>query len=205
MMGSGSFAGLAGAESPHAARRRGLRIVVLTVLLAGAVAIAAASSDASAAPSPVASAASSAVCSKLGATGAVVTGIFGAGAKTSTYKATTTTYCDITPPGVSPDGCSTHECTDVFDFTTGLSADVAYQAAEFKEYGRGVSEVPVAGAGAGAVLLKAASYGSSSYGLGPVLFFAGGHGTIAIQGSLGGPPVFKKWEALARAIHAHLG
>lgn len=114
-----------------------------------------------------------------------MTKIFGTGAKTSTIKGTTTTYCEITPPGVSRDACATHECMDVFDFSTALASDVAYQAAELKQYGNGhVSEVPVAGAGAGAVLVKDTSYGSSGYGLQPVLFFAGGVGTIAIQGSL---------------------
>jgi hypothetical protein len=61
------------------------------------------------------------------------------------------------------------------------------------------------GAGTGAVLVTDPKYGDPSYGLGPVLFLEGGSHTIAIQGSLGGPPVFSKWEKLARAVHTHLG
>jgi len=177
----------------------------LALLLVAAVAVAADCSGATAAPTVASAAAASKVCAKLGATSAVVAKIFGVGAKTSTYKATTTTYCDITPPGVSRDACATHECTDVFDYTTGLQYNVSGWEATLTKYTSGrVSAVPVAGAGTGAVLVKDTKYGSS-YGLGPVLFFAVGAGTIAIQGSLGGPPVFKEWEVLARAIHAHLG
>jgi hypothetical protein len=194
---------VAGRDDP-VTQRGGLRAFTLALLVAAAAttAIGCSSVVASAA---VRATAATRVCAELGATKAVVTQVFGAGAKATIYKATTTTYCGIIPPGVTR-ACQGTDCTDVFIFTTGLDADVAYQVAELKRYGNGrVSEVPVAGAGSGAVLVKDTNYGNSGYGLGPVLFFTGGADTIAIQGSLTGPPPLKKWEALARAIHAHMG
>jgi len=194
------------ADAPVVPRRRSRPLVRIVLAAAAATAIAFECSGATAAPAAVRAGAASQVCAKIGVTKPVLTKVFGAGAHASIYKATTSTYCDITPPGVSLQACETAECTDVFIFTTALSAEVASEAAQLKQYGKGhVSEVPVAGAGGGAVLVKDTNYGPAGYGLGRVLFFPGGADTIATQGSLGGPPVFKQWEALARAVHAHMG
>lgn len=180
-----------------------------------ACAIAAGSANAIAATTPpVASpaAASRVFCGKVGAAGSVISKTFGKGATESDVNSTTETYCQITPanaPTTGPTpGCSGVECTDVFISgpKSGFAAAVAYQVAELKEYGGGhVSKRVVSGAGTGAVLVTDTKYGDPSEGLGPVLFLAGGSHTITIQGSLGGPPVFSKWEKLARAVHTHLG
>lgn len=143
---------------------------------------------------------------------AVVHKIFGKHATVLDVKGSTEKYCQITPanaPTTGPtQGCSGVECTDVFIIgpKSKLATDLAYQVAELKEYGgRHVSTRPVSGAGSGAVLLTATSYGTPGYGLGPVLFLAAGSHTLSIQGSLGGKPNFSKWEKLAHSVYVHLG
>ena len=196
--------GSTSADDPIVRRHRlGLSAPMLLAAAAATVIV----GSAAAAPMAVRGAASSQVCAKLGATKAVVTKIFGAGASAADYKASATlTYCDITPRGVSPltQDCYHAECTDVFFGSGSPSSNAAYQVAQLKRYGdAGISEVAVAGAGSGATLVKVAK--PTSNGLGPGLVFAAGVHTIWIAGSLGGPPPYARWEALARAIHAHLG
>jgi hypothetical protein len=137
---NGLVAGLTGTDD-RVARHRRVRTLALAAFIATAATIAVDYSGAAAAPAAVRAAGASHVCATLGATKAVVKKIFGAGT-----KATTTTYCAIAPRGALD--CETVECTDVFISPSSLSADVTYQAAEFKQYGTGhVSEVPVAGPG----------------------------------------------------------
>jgi hypothetical protein len=189
-------------------------VQTVPVLVAVCAALAATSATAVGATRPAAAspaAASTAFCVKVGATGSAVRKIFGAGATPSDYMSTTTTYCQITPAKAATTGpvvgCASVECTDVF--ITGprsaFASSVAGEVAELKEFGGGhVSKRAVTGAGPGAVLVTDTHYGASSEGLGPVLFLEAGSHTIAIQGSLGGLPVFSQWEKLARAVHAHL-
>jgi hypothetical protein len=189
-------------------------VQTLPALVAACAAFAATSANAGGAttpPSASRAAASTAFCAKLGATGSVVRKIFGAGATPSDTKGSST-YCQITPanaPTTGPTpGCSGVECTDVFisGAKSAFASTVAGQVAELKQFGGGhVSKRAVAGAGAGAVLVTDTHYGDPSEGLGPVLFLQAGSHTIAIQGSLGGPPVFSQWEKLARAVHSRLG
>jgi hypothetical protein len=188
-------------------------VQTLTVLVAASAAVAVGCAGAVGATTPGASpaTASTAFCGKVGATSSVVRKIFGAGATPLDNKGSSETYCQITPPKAATTGpvtgCASVECTDVF--ITGpkseFASTVANQVAQLKEFGGGhVSKRAVAGAGSGAVLVTDTHYGDPTEGLGPVLFLQGGSHTIAIQGSLGGRPVFAEWERLARAVHAHL-
>jgi hypothetical protein len=186
----------------------------LPVLIAACAAVAGTSTKAVGDTTPPAAspaAAATTFCAKVGATGSVVRKIFGARATPLDSKGPSTTYCQITPanaPTTGPTtGCSGVECTDVFISgpKSAFASTVASQVMELKEFGGGhVSKRTVAGAGPGAVLVTDTHYGDPSEGLGPVLFLQAGSHTIAIQGSLGGPPVFSQWEKLARAVHAHL-
>jgi hypothetical protein len=187
--------------------------LMASAVLVAAVAVAAgASAVVAKTPSASSAGASTAFCNKVGVTGSVARKIFGRGATPSDYKGPSQTYCQITPGKVTTTGpvtgCESVECTDVFILGSKsvLASDIAYQVAELKEYGGGhVSQHAVAGAGPGAVLVTDTKYGDPTDGLGPALFLQGGSHTIAIQGSLGGPPVLSKWEKLAGAIHTHLG
>jgi hypothetical protein len=187
--------------------------VMASTVLVAAVAVAAGTGAVVATtPAAASPAASTAFCNKVGATDSVARKIFGRGATPSDYKATTETFCQITPAGAATTGplvgCASVECTDVFIIgpKSTFAANVANQLAELKQYGGGhVSKHAVAGAGIGAVLLTDTKYGEPTEGLGPVLFLQAGSHAIAIEGSLGGPPVLSKWEKLARAVHTHLG
>jgi hypothetical protein len=68
-------------------------------------------------------------------------------------------------------------------------------------------KTPFRGAGSGAVLLTASSYGGDATN--PLVMFKAGAYTVEIEGPFGGlsepNSVYKKWEALAREIYAHLG
>jgi hypothetical protein len=73
------------------------------------------------------------------------------------------------------------------------------------DYGR-ASKEPVTGAGTGAVLMRSTNYGGVTN---PLLIFQAGPYTVIIEGPFGGvaatSSVYHQWEALARAIHTHLG
>lgn len=144
-------------------------------------------------------------CTTTGITKGVATKIFAPGAVASKYLGPT---CLITPKGATEAAGACAECTIVaiLGAASELPSKAPYEVAELKRYSNGhVSEVMVAGAGSGAVLVEDSNYGA--FGA-PYLFFAAGADTISIQGGVGGaraPSVFKQWEALARAIHSHLG
>jgi hypothetical protein len=153
-------------------------------------------------------------CTTIGVTKSVVTSIFGAGAKATNVPppagspSGATATCTVSPPGVSFDDCSSltpSPCVNVGTNPTSLATNVAYYVTQFKEYAPGrESEVTVPGAGSGAVLVEDTNYGSQTLNLSPVLCFAYGSHTAFVSQAVGVRPDFKKWEALARAVHAHL-
>jgi hypothetical protein len=154
-------------------------------------------------------------CTTNGVTKSVVTSIFGAGAKATNVPppagspSGATANCTVSPPGVSFDDCgvtASAACVNVGTNPTSLETNVAYYVMRFKEYAPGREfEVAVPGAGSGAVLVEDANYGSQTLSLSPVLCFAYGTHTAFVSEDAQMRPDFKKWEALARAVHAHLG
>jgi hypothetical protein len=86
-----------------------------------------------------------------------------------------------------------------------FSAEVASDIQELNDYGHARKKA-VAGAGKGAVLLTANSYGLGSD---PLLAFKAGKYALTIEPSTGGQSetaaVYRQWEKLARAVHSRLG
>ncbi len=153
-------------------------------------------------------------CTTTGVTKSVITSIFGAGAKATNVPppagspSIATAVCEVSPPGVSYDDCSNvPSCVRVGTYPAeSLASNVANAVTELKEYATGREfEVSVPGAGSGAVLIEDTNYGPQTLGLSPVLYFAYGVNTASVDGSLTTSRPSKKWETLARAIHAHLG
>jgi hypothetical protein len=155
-------------------------------------------------------------CTTTGVTKSVVTKIFGAGAKATNVPVPPgepsgeTPICTVSPTGVTFDDCSSvPSCVNVSTNPTSyasLTASVANAVLRLKQYAPGREfEVAVPGAGSGAVLVEDTNYGPQSLALSPTLCFAGGAYTAFVTGSLTTARPSKKWEALARAVHAHLG
>jgi hypothetical protein len=139
------------------------------------------------------SAAAANPCTATGTTAAVAAKIFGHGASVS--------YNHLT------NQCDVKTTTTVVSITSKsyFHAQVTNWLESLNDGGR-ASQIGVTGAGSGAVLLVATKYQS---GYGPLLEFAAGPYSVIIQSYLGGEgrtrSEYKQWEALARAIYAHLG
>ena len=152
------------------------------------------------------------VCAAAGVTNSMVKKIFGVTATIDPAGVSRVDRCPIQagigskPATDCQDGSKT--CTSVIvelqpasNFQTDITANVS--ALDLN--GR-ASKTPVSGAGSGAVLMRSTNYGGQSN---PLVLFQAGSYTVIVEGPYGGvaetPATYLKWEALARAIHTHLG
>jgi hypothetical protein len=152
------------------------------------------------------------VCSETGVTLAVAKKALGANSGIGVEGVSETARCAI-QTGVGskpPSGCINAEATcinaDVYIYpAASFASTVATQTMTLQHYGRGVTKTAVSGAGAGAVLFRAKSYGGAEN---PALIFQAGKYTVMISTPVAGvppPPAFyPRWEVLARAIYSHL-
>ena len=138
-------------------------------------------------------------CATAGITPALVTKIFGPGAVIRARGVPTSTPCSI---------YAGEKLTTVF-----IGPSVASQLAHTVNYlfyqlkGEGPAQkTPVSGAGPGAMLLTGTNYDRILYPT--VLLKAGGYIAQIAPKAVGvgqSQVVYREWEALARAIHAHDG
>jgi hypothetical protein len=187
----------------HSAIPAALYSVAAVVLLMAAIGVGPTVASASAAPK---------VCGEAGITRSVVRKAFGPTARIGGEGVSEVGRCPIESSvnGKPPTECNAEQSSTCVNTEVELSPggdfkyDVEAELAALDEGGH-AKKSPFSGAGAGAVLLTASGYGGLAD---PVVEFEAGRRLVVIA-----PPrtpesetgkVYRQWEALARAIYAHL-
>lgn len=189
----------------HSGRPTPAALLSVAALVLLAIAIGAGPSVASASAAPK-------VCNEAGITRSVVRKAFGPTARIGGEGVSESGRCPIESSvnDRPPTECNDEQNPDCVNTEVILGPASEFKAAvgaeydELAEYGR-AKRTPIAGAGPGAVLLTSSEYAEV---VSPVVMFEAGRKFVTIVGPRAGEGetarVYRQWEALARAIHAHL-